>query len=227
MSNEFHTKTFPGESAAYRAARNDLLKAELELDEAVQKTAELRKALPDGGPVPEDYAFEGISEDGSVVTRQLSELFEPGKSTLFVYSFMLAPDATSPCPACTSLVDGFSGISQHINDRINIAIVAKAPITKLAALANERNWYGLPLLSSHNNTYNEDYFAVGASGAQIPAANIFVKREDGIRHFWSAELLYVDRPNHPRHVDQLWPIWNILDLTPEGRGADWFPKLAY
>lgn len=227
MSNALHTKTFPGESAAYRAARNELLKAELALDEAIQKTAELRRALPDGGLLPEDYAFEELSEDGSVVTRHLSELFEPGKSTLFLYSFMLAPDAASPCPACTSLVDGFSGIAQHIRDRMNIAIVAKAPIAQLAELAKSRDWQGLPLLSSFNNSYNDDYFAVGASGAQIPAANIFVKRDDGIRHFWSAELLYVDRPTHPRHVDQLWPIWNLLDLTPEGRGTDWFPKLAY
>jgi predicted dithiol-disulfide oxidoreductase (DUF899 family) len=31
----------------------------------------------------------------------------------------------------------------------------------------------------------------------------------------------------PRHVDMLWPLWNLLDLTPEGRGKDWYPKLAY
>ena len=27
----------------------------------------------------------------------------------------------------------------------------------------------------------------------------------------------------PRHADLTWPLWNLLDLTPEGRGTDWHP----
>jgi len=30
-----------------------------------------------------------------------------------------------------------------------------------------------------------------------------------------------------RHVDFMWPLWNILDRTPEGRGSDWGPRLEY
>jgi predicted dithiol-disulfide oxidoreductase (DUF899 family) len=30
-----------------------------------------------------------------------------------------------------------------------------------------------------------------------------------------------------RHVDSIWPIWNVLDMTPNGRGsASDFPKLG-
>jgi predicted dithiol-disulfide oxidoreductase (DUF899 family) len=29
----------------------------------------------------------------------------------------------------------------------------------------------------------------------------------------------------PRHVDLIWPVWNLLDLTPGGRGTDWYPSL--
>ncbi len=94
-------------------------------------------------------------------------------------------------------------------------------------IAEERAWSGLRLLSSAGNSYNADYFAETVDGSQIPAANIFVRRDGEIRHFYNAEQLYVDRPGrHPRHVDRIWPIWNILDLTPEGRG-DWFPRLDY
>lgn len=227
MTDNLHDKTYPGETADYRAARNNLLKAELELDAKVQEIAEMRRALPDGGLITEDYAFETLDGAGQVTKVHLSNLFAPGKDTLFLYSFMLAPGEENVCTSCTSIIDGLNGISQHLQDRINFAIVAKAPINEFDAFAKSRNWAGVNLLSSFHNSYNNDYFAVGASGGQIPAANVFVKRDDGIHHFWGAELLYVDRPTNPHHVDQIWPMWNVFDLTPEGRGTDWYPKLTY
>jgi predicted dithiol-disulfide oxidoreductase (DUF899 family) len=30
-----------------------------------------------------------------------------------------------------------------------------------------------------------------------------------------------------RHVDMIWPLWNLFDFTPEGRGTSWYPKLSY
>ena len=221
-----HDMHFPGEDDTYRTARNALLEAELALEEQVSKVAQMRRVLPPGGAVPQDYVFDTI-EEGAVRQVRLSELFSPGKETLFLYSYMYGPDAKAPCPACTSLLDGFSGIAQHILARIDFAVVAKSPIEKFAKIAEDRGWSGIRLLSSAGNSYNADYFAETPDGSQIPAANIFVKRDGGIRHFYNAEQLYVDRPGrHPRHVDRIWPIWNILDMTPEGRG-DWGPKLAY
>lgn len=221
-----HDKRFPGEDETYRDARNALLAAELELETKVHEVAELRRNLPEGGPIKEDYVFQ-TTQNGVKRDVRLSELFRPGDDTLFLYSYMYGPNDEAPCPACSSLVDGFDGVWDHIADRISVAVVAKSPIDRFAALAQKRGWTNVRLLSSAKNTYNTDYLAENSAGFQLPAANIFVRRNGQIRHFWGAELLYVDRPGHPRHVDQIWPIWNILDLTPGGRGTDWFPQLSY
>ncbi len=224
--SELHQKRFPGESDEYRRARNALLEAELALEDNLRDVAALRQKLPIGGRVPEDYVFDTL-DAGQGSTIRMSDLFATGRTNLFLYSFMFGPDDAAPCPACTSLVDGFHGIAQHIHAAMNMAVVAKAPIEKLAAFADGRGWSGVRLLSSADNTYNADYFAETPAGVQIPAANIFVKRNGEVCHFFSTEMLYVDRPGqHPRHVDRIWPIWNLLDMTPEGRG-DWGPKLAY
>jgi predicted dithiol-disulfide oxidoreductase (DUF899 family) len=59
--------------------------------------------------------------------------------------------------------------------------------------------------------------------------HIFVRRPDGVHHFHSSELnmLPPDPGQNERHIDLMWPLWNVLDLTPEGRGKDWFPALSY
>ena len=221
-----HDKRFPGEDKAYRDARDTLLAAELALEDQLREVVAMRQALPVGGTVAEDYEFATIGNGGERTVR-LSELFETGKDSLFLYSFMFGPDDETPCPSCTSLIDGFNGVRGHIENRMNIAVVAKSPIGRLAEFAEGRGWHGIRLLSSAANSYNTDYFAETPGGRQIPAANIFVRQNGEIRHFYNAEMLYVDQPGrHPRHVDRIWPIWNIFDLTPEGR-EDWGPKLAY
>ena len=224
--HSLHDRRFPGEDKAYRDARDTLLAAELALEDQLREVVAMRQALPAGGQVAEDYKFAAIGNGGERTIR-LSELFESGKDSLFLYSFMFGPDDERPCPACTSLIDGFDGIRKHIENRMNIAVVAKSPIGRIAEFAESRGWNGIRLLSSAANSYNTDYFAETPDGRQIPAANIFVRRNGDIRHFYSTEMLYVDQPGrHPRHVDRIWPIWNIFDLTPEGRG-DWGPKLTY
>lgn len=59
--------------------------------------------------------------------------------------------------------------------------------------------------------------------------NLFVREGAEIRHFWGSELLYAhrDEGEDPRHVDFIWPLWNLIDVTPDGRGVDWGPKLSY
>ncbi len=226
MTGPIHPVRFPGESDEYRAARDELLKAEIALRQQIADIAALRQKLPHGGPIKEDYAFEELVGNSTVETR-LSELFAPGKDSLVLYSFMYGPNTERACPACTSMLDGVNGLAQHIVDRINLAVVAKSPIARIQSYAEKRGWNQLRLLSSNKNTYNEDYHGESPDGAQIPACNVFVRTPDGIRHFWAAELLYAPVEGHPRHMDLMWPIWNFFDLTPEGRGQDWFPKLSY
>src|SRR5204862_619546 len=143
---------FPGETAKYRTARNNLLKKEITLRREIEKVAAARRKLPLGGVAPEDYVFD--SANGPV---KLSELFEPGKDTLLVYNFMFGPRMAEPCPYCSSILDSVDGAAPHVTDRVNLAVVARSPIDRVLTFARERGWRHLRLLSSAANTYNHDY----------------------------------------------------------------------
>jgi len=208
------------------------LEAERDLVRRVEAVAALRRRLPVGAEVPHDYAFDEGSADlaDTSVERsvRLSELFEPGKDSLVLYSFMYGPDMAEPCPMCTSLLDGLNGTAPHATQRVSFAVVAKSPIPRIRDWARVRGWRNLRLLSSAQNTYNRDYHGENPDGNQMPNLNVFVRRDGRVRHFWGSEMLWV--PPEPgrdtRHVDLLWPVWSIFDLTPEGRG-DWYPELTY
>ena len=223
--------SFPGESPEYRAARDRLLEQEVELRRATEAVAAIRRALPPGGVVPQDYVFQKAGPDGTPTDVRFSQLFVPGKDTLAVYNFMFprALDEDLPCPSCTSFLDAFDGAALHITQRVNLAVVAKAELSSILAHARARGWRRLRLLSSAGNTYNRDYFGENAEGAQMPMLNVFRRDGEVIRHFWGSELLYVppDPGQDPRHTDSIDPQWNLFDFTPEGRGADWYPELSY
>jgi predicted dithiol-disulfide oxidoreductase (DUF899 family) len=239
--------TFPGESAEYRAARNRLLEQEIELRRAMEEVAVARRRLPPGGVVPEDYVFQGRGADGSPTDVRLSELFAPGKDSLVIYSMMfprdpgdgrrgpeggqtaLLPLADGPCPSCAALLDQLDGAAEHASQRINLAVVAKAPLLRILTFAKERGWRRLRLLSSAGTTYNRDYFGETAGGHQRPILNVFRRDEATVRHFWGSELLYAptDPGQDPRHVGTIEPLWNLCDLTPAGRGIDWDEQLSY
>ncbi len=225
-----HTERFPGESPAYRRARNKLLKAEIDLRRQIETVAALRRKLPHGGVVREDYVFEEAAPTGVGVRQvKLSELFAPGKNTLILYSFMFGPAMEKPCQMCTSLLDSLEGNAHHVTQRVNFAVAAKSPVPRILEFAAQRGWRRLRLLSSSGNSYNRDYHGEGPDGDQWPILNVFEKEGGTIRHFYATELLFapVERGMNHRHVDLLWPLWNMFDLTPEGRGTDWYPELVY
>jgi predicted dithiol-disulfide oxidoreductase (DUF899 family) len=238
--------TFPGESSEYRLARNRLLEAETELRRAIERVAAQRRALPPGGAVSDDYVFEAAASGGGEV--KFSELFAPGKDTLVIYSFMFPrwsgdtrpgpaggetarlPLAETPCPSCTSILDSLDGAALHLAQRLSLVVVAKSDPARIANFAQERGWRQLRLLSSRNNTYNRDYHAETPDGEQSPVLNVFTRDGDRFRHRWATELMFAPREEgeDPRHVDSIWPIWNVLDLTPGGRGSDPdFPAMQY
>jgi predicted dithiol-disulfide oxidoreductase (DUF899 family) len=241
------TIAFPGESAEYRAARDRLLEQEIELRRATEAVAVSRRALPPGGPVPEDYAFNRADSDGTPATVKLSELFEPGKNSLLIYNFMfprdpgdtspgpatgdtaLLPLKEGPCPSCTAFLDQLDGAVEHAGQRINFAVVAKTSIPRLLTFSEERGWRRLRLLSSAANTYNRDYHGETAEGIQRPMLNVFHRDGGMIRHFWGSELFYApaDGDQDPRHVGTLEPLWNLFDLTLGGRPSDWYEQLSY
>ncbi len=220
----FHDDRFPGESEDYRRARDELLAAEIDLRRRIEEVAALRRTLPLGGRLKEDYVF---AEEGSPEIR-FSELFAPGKDTLVVYGFMY-PLGGEPCPMCSSFLDSLDGSAPHIGAHINLAVVAKAALPTLGDWARIRGWRNLRLLSSGGTSYNTDYLTERQGDNQIPTLNVFVRTADGIFHTYASEVLFapVEEGQHPRHLDQIWPLWGVFDLTPGGRGDDWFPKLAY
>lgn len=227
-----HERRFPNESKRYREARDELLSAEMDLRRRIEEVASLRRKLPVAGALKEDYRFEeggrGLAEGAKVRETLFSELFEPGKDTLAVYSFMYPPDGR-PCPACTAFLDSFNANAVHLAEAISLAVVAKSPLPRISRWALSRGWRNLRLLSSHNNGYNADYHAESEDGSQWPLINVFQKTEQGIHHRYCSELFFAppEESQHPRHVDLLWPLWNMLDLTPDGRPADWFPTRSY
>jgi predicted dithiol-disulfide oxidoreductase (DUF899 family) len=231
--------TFPGESAEYRAARERLLEREIELRREMEAVAAARRELPPGGVVPEDYVFQGAGGD-----VRLSELFAPGRDSLVIYSFMFPRDpsddrpgpatgdtaqlplAEGPCPSCVAFIDQLEGLAEHAAQQINLAIVARSP--QVLTFARERGWRRLRFLSSAGNAYNRDYQAESSEGNQLPMLNVFHRDGDAIRHFWATELLFApsDPGQHPRHVGTIEPLWNLFDLTREGR-PDWDEQLSY
>jgi predicted dithiol-disulfide oxidoreductase (DUF899 family) len=239
--------TFPGESAPYRAARDQLLEQEINLRRSMERLAAARRELPPGGVVPEDYVFQGADPGGTPTEVRLSELFAPGKDSLVTYSFMfprhaeddrrgpkdgltaLLPLVEGPCPSCTALLDQLDGAAEHFSDRLNFVAVAKAPLPRVLLFAKERGWRRLRLLSSEGNTFKRDYHGETADGSQQPMLNVFHRDGDVIRHFWGSELLYAptDAGQDPRHVGTIEPLFNLFDFTPEGRPTDWEEQLSY
>jgi predicted dithiol-disulfide oxidoreductase (DUF899 family) len=218
---------YPNESAGYRAARNELLAAEMEARRAVERAAALRRSLPPGGEVPEDYLFEDSRRDGGIGQVRLSGLFAPGKDTLLLYSYMFGPQMEAPCPSCTSIIDSLDGAIPHITARVNFAAVMKSPLGRILPFAASRGWRHVRLISSAGTSYNRDYHGEAADGSQQPSMNVFVRDSSQVRHFWGAEEAPSDEGQEPRNLDTFWPIWHLLDITPAGRGNGPFPQLSY
>ena len=201
---------YPNESKAYRDARDALLKDEQELIDKTKAVSAKRRGLPDGGQLKEDYVFQWANE-GKVGQRvKLSELFD-GKDTLLVYSFMFGPNWDKPCPSCTSLMDGFDRTWYSVAQDAAFAAIAKAPAERINAWARERGWSQIPLLSGYESPFQKDYKCQGETDdMQLPVMHAFRKRNGKIFHFWGTESMM-------NHVDTVWPYWNLMDFTPDGR----------
>ena len=215
--------TIPGESAEYRKARTALLTEEIELRRHIERVAAQRRALPPGPAITGDYRFEG--EHGPL---DFAALFGD-KQTLLVYSYMFGAQRERPCPMCTSLLGAWNGEGRDIQQRVALAVVAGAPIARLLAFKQERGWRDLPLYTDLNGNYTRDFRGIAPDGSDMPALNVFTRRDGSIRHFWSEEMSMetADPGQDPRGAPDPMPLWTLLDMTPEGRGKDWYPKLRY
>jgi predicted dithiol-disulfide oxidoreductase (DUF899 family) len=211
---------YPNESREYREARDSLLRLEEELVEKVKSVAAERRKLPPGGQLKEDYVLQWANEGKVGQPVKVSELFGD-KSTLLLYSFMFGPNWDSPCTSCTSLVDGFDRTWYQVSRDAAFVAIAKAPAARISAWARQRGWSQIPLVSGFESTYQADYKCQGdTDDMQWPVMHVFRKRAGKILHFWGTESM-------SNHLDTVWPYWNLMDFTPEGRPDILTPPQQY
>ena len=230
IDGTFRQTNLTNESAEYLAKREELRQAEIELMRQRERVAELRRALPPGA-VLQDYEFlEGPAslDDGDEPVRKtrLSELFTEPDRALVIYHFMFGKKQTSPCPMCTAWIDAFNGVAHHLAQNVDLAIVAAAETSTLRAHARNRDWDKLRLLSAGESTFKYDLGSEDREGHQDSTISVFTRDADGtLRHFYSGHP-WLGADIKERGIDELTPIWNVMDLTPQGRGK-WYASLAY
>jgi predicted dithiol-disulfide oxidoreductase (DUF899 family) len=230
IDGTYRQTNLPNESPEYLAKREELRQAEIELMQQRERVAEIRRDLPPGATI-QDYEFlEGPAslDDGDEPVRKtrLSELFTAPDRALVIYQFMFGKKQTKPCPMCTAWIDAFNGVAHHLAQNIDLAIVAAADPSTLRAHARNRGWERLRLLSAGDSTFKYDLGSEDHEGNQDSTVSVFTRDSDGtLRHFYSVHPRLAEDIEE-RGIDELVPIWNVLDLTPQGRGR-FYASLEY
>jgi predicted dithiol-disulfide oxidoreductase (DUF899 family) len=215
---------FPGTSPEYEAARKALLAEEIELRRHVARVAEQRRALPPGPVVSKNYRFK--DEQGADVG--LRDLFGE-KNTLVAYFWMYGPQRERPCPMCTNLLGALNGNAADIKQRVALKILGRSGVERQYAFAQQRGWRDLNFVQTVGDDYAGDLNVLTPQGDEYAALVVYRRHGDEVRVFWWGGMTdeMVDPGQDPRGAPDLAPLWNVLDLTPEGRGTDWYPKLQY
>ena len=217
------SKPFPGDSAAYRKARTDLLAEEIELRRQIQRVAAMRRGLPPGGEA-KDYRF--LNADGKEVG--LADLF--GRhDTLFTYFWMYGPQREQPCPMCTSFVGSLDIPARDIEQRLAIAIIGRSPVARQLSFARERGWWHLKFYQTIGDDFARDYRGLNEEGREDAIVAVWQRKGPKVNLFWAAEggSDTADPGFDPHLAPDPTPLWTLLDWTPGGRGTNWYPKLSY
>jgi predicted dithiol-disulfide oxidoreductase (DUF899 family) len=225
----FRATNLKNESDEYLAKREELRLAEIELMRQRERVAELRRGLPPGA-ILQDYLFEEgpaslDAGDEPVRTVRLSELFTASNLPLVVYHFMYGKRQTKPCPMCTMWMDGWNGVARHLAQNVDLVLVAAAGLPALRAHARTRGWDRLRLLSCGSNTFKYDLRSED-EGKQDSTLSVINRDSDGtLRHFYTAHPSMAPDIRE-RGIDLLCAVYNVLDLTPQGRDQ-WYASLNY
>ncbi|MGF6524872.1 DUF899 family protein [Variovorax sp. PvP013] len=214
------SRPYPNDSPAYRAARTALLAEEIELRRHIERVAALRRALPPGGAA-RDYRF--VDERDREVG--LADLFG-AHDTLVTYFWMFGPERERACPMCTSFLGALDVPVRHLAQRVAFAVIGRSPVARQMAHARERGWRNLRFYATVGDDFARDYRGLLPDGSEMPALDVWERRDGTVRHFWGSELGGTADPGQdPRGAPDPTPLWNLLDLTPGGRGDGWYPKL--
>jgi predicted dithiol-disulfide oxidoreductase (DUF899 family) len=220
-----HAKTpFPGGSAEYRKAREALLAEEIEFRRHMTRLTEQRRALPPGPVIEKNYRFK----DANGAELGLLDLF--GKhDALVTYYWMFGPQRERPCPMCTNWLGAVNGNAADIKQRVAFKVLGRSPVPRQIAFAQERGWRDLDFVQTVGDDYAKDIGVLQSDGSEWAAITVFKRDGDKVRLFWAAEMTaeMADPGEDPRQAPDVAALWSILDLTPGGRGKDWYPKLNY
>lgn len=216
------SRPYPNDSAEYRDARRALLQEEIELRRHIARVAAQRRTLPPGGEAG-DYKF--LDEAGKTVG--LADMFA-GHGTLVTYFWMYGPDRERPCPMCTSLLGSFDVPARDLTQRVALAVIGRSPVSRQLAFARERGWRNLTFYQCIGDEFPQDYRGLAPDGSEWPALDVWTRDGEAVRHFWAGESAGTEDPGQDPHgAPDPTPLWTILDLTPQGRGTSWYPKLDY
>lgn len=220
-----HAKTpFPGASAAYDAARQALLAEEIEFRRHATRLVAQRQALPPGPVIEKHYRFK----DEQAFEVGLRDLFGDN-DTLVAYFWMYGPQRERPCPMCTNWLGAVNGNAADIKQRVALKILGRSPVERQYAFAQERGWRDLNFVQTVGDDWAKDLGVLMPDGSEYPALTVFRRDGDTVRLFWASEMTgeMADPGQDPRDSPDIASLWSILDLTPNGRGTDWYPKLNY
>ena len=230
IDGTYRQTNLPNESPEYLAKREEVRLAEIDLLKQRERVAELRRALPQGPAIQDYELLEGppsLDEGDEPVRKvRLSELFTAPDRSLVIYHFMFGKKQTKACPMCTAWIDGYNGVAHHIAQNVDFAIVAAADLPRLRAWGRERGWHRLRLLSAGESTFKYDLGSEDRDGGQDSTISVFTRDGDGsLRHFYSGHP-WLGPDVKERGIDEMTPIWNLLDLTPQGRDT-FYASLEY
>ncbi|GAC1046357.1 DUF899 family protein [Rhizobium sp. No.120] len=215
---------FTNETPEYAEARTALLAEEIEVRRHLTRLAEQRRRLPPGPVVEKNYRFK--DENGDEVG--LADMFGH-HDTLVTYFWMFGPQRERPCPMCTNFLGGANGNGADIKQRVAFKIIGRSPVARQRAFAIERGWRDLDFVQTVGDDYARDLGLLNDNGSENPGFTVYQKDGKDIRVFYNGEMPTeaADPGQDPRGAVDIAPLWNILDMTPDGRGADWYPKLNY
>lgn len=218
---------FPGATDEYIAARKALLAEEIELRRHGTRVAAQRQSLPPGPVIEKDYRFHDMNgvEHG---LASLADLFG-AHDTLVTYFWMYGPERERPCPMCTNWLGSANGNAQDIRQRVALKIIGRSPVERQVNFATERGWRNLEFVQTDGDDYANDLGLLRDDGFENPGLHVYQKKGDEIRLFWSSgmQMELADPGQDPRDYPDIASLWNILDLTPAGRGVEWYPRLTY
>jgi predicted dithiol-disulfide oxidoreductase (DUF899 family) len=215
---------FAGETPEYSKAREALVAEEIEFRRHMTLLTEQRRSLPPGPVIEKDYRFK----DANGSELGLMDLF--GRHNVLVtYFWMFGPQRERPCPMCTNWLGAVNGNAADIKQRVALKVLGRSPVPRQLAFAQERGWRDLDFVETIGDDYAKDIGTLKSDGSEWPAITVFKRDGDKVRLFWAAEMTpdMADPEEDPRLAPDVASLWSILDLTPDGRGKDWYPKLSY